>query len=125
MIPIPLPELTPGITWNKSFSYSVFNLSSLFVNARLAAHVGVEWWQHRSEDGRSLRAALDYLAPFADPERPWRKKDIAEPDRSLLLPLLAEGSLHWKDGGFRELLLKFGSPPAQRNARWRLIFNVE
>jgi hypothetical protein len=49
----------------RSWSYSVMNLQGWFTVARLARETGVDLWQYRTPDGRSLRGALDYLVRFA------------------------------------------------------------
>ncbi len=108
----------------KSLGYSTFNLDALFTNARLASHVGVDWWQHASADGRSLHRALNYLAPYVDPAKPWRKKDLIEADRGGVLALVAEGTQHWDDPALRDLLARFGHAGENRTARWHLLLNL-
>lgn len=54
-----------------SWGYSVFNLNAMMVMADLAERVGVDLWKFRTADGRSIRAALDYLAAYLDGRRPW------------------------------------------------------
>ncbi len=55
----------------RSFGYSVFNLRWAFYAARFAPAVGVDLFGYESADGRSLRAALDYLVPVADGRERW------------------------------------------------------
>jgi hypothetical protein len=55
----------------RSFGYSVFNLRWAFHAARLAPAVGADLFGYESADGRSLRAALDYLVPVADGRAHW------------------------------------------------------
>jgi hypothetical protein len=107
----------------KSLSYSTMNLDAMFTNARLAAHVGIDAWNHRGRDGRSLRRALDYLAPYVDPAKPWPKKDLIEGGRDGVIALVAEGAQRWSDPTLRALVEKFGETPEQREARWRLLLN--
>jgi hypothetical protein len=52
--------------------------------------VGVDLWDYRSGDGRSLYAALNYIAPYADPSRSWMKNDIEAADRQSIVALLSE-----------------------------------
>jgi hypothetical protein len=113
----------------KSLGYSLFNLEALCNLAILAEHVNVDWWCYTTKDGRSLRAVLRYLAPYADPNKAWIETDLVPGDRTELFPILAEALRHDdKCGGlagdniqFRALLKKFGeASPAQRTARWRL-----
>ena len=58
----------------KSFGYSLFNLRALFTLASLGDQVGVDLWHYRSHDGRSIRAAIDLVAKYADPEKNWPQK---------------------------------------------------
>ncbi len=71
----------------KSLGYSLFNLQALCKLAVLAEHVDVDWWSYTTKDGRSLRAALRYLAPYANPDKPWIKSDLVAGGRADLLPL--------------------------------------
>ncbi|KQW52157.1 MULTISPECIES: alginate lyase family protein [unclassified Roseateles] len=88
----------------RSLDYSIFNLEALLICAELADHVGLDWWRYATPDGRSLRGALAYLAPYADPAKPWPKKDLHEGDRSSLLPLLARYLRHREDASLRQIL---------------------
>ena len=106
----------------KSLDYSLMNLDGLFACATLAEHVGVDWWNFATPDGRSLHAALVYLAPYVDPGKVWPKKDLHAADRSHLVDLLIQYLQHCDDARFRELLVGF-APTAGANARWRLIRN--
>jgi hypothetical protein len=54
-----------------SWGYSVFNVSAMMAEAELAERVGVDLWHYRTDDGRSIRAALDYLTPYLDGKRLW------------------------------------------------------
>jgi hypothetical protein len=113
----------------KSLSYSLFNLEALCNLATLAEHVNIDWWAYTTKDGRSLRVALRYLAPYADPRKAWIETDLVAGNRTELFPLLAEAlrhddkaaSLDPDDLSFRELLEKFGDSSPKLNAgRWRL-----
>ena len=70
----------------KSYSYTLFNLQAHFTLAELARRVGVDLSGYRTDDGRSLRAALDYAAPYFNGAKPWPGKQIKEvkqPDAAL------------------------------------------
>jgi hypothetical protein len=90
----------------KSFSYSVFNLTALFELARLGDHVGVDLWSYRSTDGRGIRAALDYLLPYAVGDRKWSHEQIEPIKPQELAPLLLEASLRFKIPEYRTAALK-------------------
>jgi hypothetical protein len=49
----------------------VFNVNALTSLAVLADRLGVDLWHYQTPDGRSLRKALDYLAPYTDPAHKW------------------------------------------------------
>ena len=104
----------------KSLNYSIYNFEALFACARLAEHVGVDWWSFATSDGRSLRAALAYLAPYLDPAKPWPRKDIHPGDREQMLPLLAQYLRHGRFAGVARPLLPARCPFSCR-ARWRLL----
>jgi len=101
----------------KSLNYSLKNLEELFILARLGDRAGVDWWGYATPDGRSLRVALRYLAPYADPGRPWLKNDLVPGDRTRLFALFAQALRHGDDPLFREML---HFSPA--DARWHLIW---
>lgn len=67
------------------------NLQALFTLAALGQRVNVDLWRYETEDGRSLRKALDFLADYADPEKAWPYQDLKF-DRRLLIPLLQQGA---------------------------------
>jgi hypothetical protein len=102
----------------KSFSYSIFNLSALFDLAEMGQKIGVDLYGYQTKDGRSIKKALDYLAPYMDPERIWPYIDINPRgrDRNTLAYLLHIGALTYKDKVYDDLLSKFGRDvvPAHR-----------
>jgi len=104
----------------KSFEYSLFNLEALFTCARLADHAGVDWWTFTTADGRSLQAALAYLALYIDTTKAWPKKDLVNPNRNRLLPLFACYLAHRKDPLFQSLFVQYA--PAEPTARWHLLW---
>jgi len=104
----------------KSLEYSFFNLEALFACASLGDRAGVDWWSYATPDGRSLHAALSYLAPYIDPARPWPKKDLVNPARTRLLALLACYLTHRDEPQLRALLEQYAT--ADPDGRWRLLW---
>ena len=76
-----------------SLFYSEYDLTANFGIAQLAAAVGVDLFAYQTTDGRSLRKALDFLAPYADPAKTWPYPQIMPDDRSQLAPLLRRASV--------------------------------
>lgn len=107
----------------KSLGYSLFNLEALFACAQLAEAAGVDWWNFATADGRSLHAALTYLAPYADPAKPWIKQDVEAGNRGRLLPLFARYLAHRDDAQIRQHYARFAAQ-ADPGARWRLLWPV-
>lgn len=71
----------------RSLGYSVMNLEGLCRLAELGRQVGVDLWSYRSPRGGSIRKALDYVAPYADPAFSWPGEQITPnaPDSFVLL----------------------------------------
>lgn len=79
----------------KSWDYSIMNLEGLFELARLGEQVGLDLWHFRTDDGRCLRAALDFLVPAATGEKEWPGKQV-EPFRpEKLYPLLRRAAVKY------------------------------
>jgi hypothetical protein len=74
------------LTRTKSYSYSLYNLKALFTLAEFGPAVGEDLFAYRTRDGRSLRAALDYMAPYFKADKEWlgiQIKEIKHPDPEL------------------------------------------
>jgi len=73
----------------KSFSYSVFNLTALMRLAQEGQRVGVDLWNYQAPDGGSIRAALNFLLPYALHQKPWPYQSLNGVESgSLAEPLL-------------------------------------
>jgi hypothetical protein len=81
----------------KSWDYSFFNLSGMFALASLADRVGVDLWNYRTEDGRGIRKAVDWLLPFILNEREWRHTQIAAQKTTGLYALFLKASVQFRD----------------------------
>jgi len=108
----------------RSLNYVLFNLEALSTLARFGTAVGEDLWGFATPDGRTLKKAVAYLAPYADPEKPWRQKDLDAADRRRILPLLAEADRHDADPAFEALLAKFASKP-ESGEHWELEWSGE
>jgi hypothetical protein len=95
----------------KSFSYSVFNLDALSHLAREAQVAGVDLWSYRSANGASIRAALDYLLPYAQGEKKWTRQALngVAPD-SLTEPLLL-AALNYRNPAYLDAAKKLEKKP--------------
>lgn len=95
----------------RSLSYSCYNLEGLFALAWMGRHLGIDLWNARSSDGRCLRAAIDFLARYADASRAWpypqiSKEGVADNPalgataREPLYALLLQAAAAWQDPSY-------------------------
>jgi hypothetical protein len=103
------------LTRTASFSYSCFNLRALSALAGIGEHVGVDLWKHRSADGRSLVAALDFLAPYLGKNpKPWTMQQIHESNDDDVLPVLRAAALATGDDRYEALLKEYSDHRSKR-----------
>jgi hypothetical protein len=105
----------------RSLAYSVMNLEGLCRLAELARHVGVDLWSYRSPRGASIRKALDYLAPYADPRRKWPGRQITPTEPDLLVLPLEQARLAYHDARYGALLRQIPDD-AVRSHRAQLLY---
>jgi hypothetical protein len=60
----------------RAFDYSRFNILAFIELAMLGERVGVDLWSYQTDDGRSIRKAIDWLIPYATGEKEWEHKQI-------------------------------------------------
>ena len=89
-----------------SWSYSVMNLDGLTALATLGDRVGVDVWHYRSADGRGVRAALLYMAPFAFGDRKWPDQQIGAWTPQALFPVLRRAAPHYEDDEFARVMAR-------------------
>jgi len=97
-------ELERTLAWH----YSIFNLTAFFELAALGDRVGLDVWNYRSSDGRSLRGALDFLVPFAEGQKRWTYPEIAQFQPAAIHALLRRAAVAWKAPAYRALAIKLG-----------------
>jgi hypothetical protein len=103
----------------RSWGYSLMNLRGLMSLARLGESAGVDLWSFQTEDGRSIRKALDYLLPFALGEKKWPYEQMGPWSPRGIFPLVRWAALKYPDGPYRSLLSKLPAP--EPNDRTRLL----
>jgi hypothetical protein len=107
----------------KAWSYSVGNLSGLMSLASLGENVGVDLWNYRTPDGRSIRKALDYLLPFGLGEKKWPHQQLGGFSGQALVPLLRRAVVNYPDEPYRTLRSKL--PGLDPESRRNLLFAQE
>ena len=100
-----------------AWGYSVGNLSGLMTLADLGDRVGVDLWDFETSDGRSIRKALEYLAPFAFEDQKWPY--TSQPSQQSLSPLIRRAAVHYHDSAIERFLSNI--PPVGAADRARLL----
>jgi len=81
----------------RAWHYASFNLRALVLLANLGERVGVDLWHYQTPDGRSIRKAIAYLAPFAVADKPWELAEIGGIKTEELAPILRQAAWALKD----------------------------
>jgi len=76
----------------RSWHYAIFNLQALVALANLGERVGVGLWRYQTQDGRSIRKAIDWLVPFALGDARWPTPEISGMRPAELWPVLREAA---------------------------------
>lgn len=90
----------------KSWNYSTMNLEGLLWLAKLGENVSVDLWNYRSEDGRGIRRAIEYLYPFSIGEKKWEYKQIEGWQPARLFALMHFAARQYTDEKFKTMLAK-------------------
>lgn len=101
-----------------ALTYTTYNLLALACLARAGEHVGIDLWHWTSDDGRSLRGALNWVLPFYRGEQTWSHPQIRPFDATSAAPLLF---LAWQGTGDASLLT--ASQKVETHAWQRVIFS--
>lgn len=83
-------ELARTLAWH----YSLFNLQALYRLARLGEHVGLDVWHFRTPDGRSLRAATDFIVPYVQGKL-WNYAQILPQEFGLAFAVLCQAAVKY------------------------------
>ena len=90
----------------RGMSYSLFNLNAMLTVAAIGEKVGVDIWKYQVKDGRSVRKALEFLAPYVFGEKEWPHKQIIKWSPEEYYVLLRQAAGKFQDERFRALLAK-------------------
>jgi hypothetical protein len=93
----------------RAYHYSMMNLAGLFQLACIAERYGIDLWSYQSKEGGSLRAALDYLVPFALKKKEWQYQMIKgwENDIQTISLLLRIAAQKYDNPDYENLIGKF------------------
>jgi Alginate lyase len=102
----------------KAWGYSVGNLDGLMKLARLGENLGIDLWNYKTADGRSIHKALAFLVPFALGEK-WTYQQLGEWPPQQLFPLLRSAGQKYQDSEIKSAIAKV--PPVNETDRSRLL----
>jgi hypothetical protein len=88
----------------KTFDYSMFNLLGMFDLATLARGVGVDLFAYATSDGRSIRKALEYMLPYADPAKKWPGTQISPAKHDEFVELLRRAGMAYHEPAYEQAL---------------------
>ena len=111
-------ELARTIAWH----YHVFNLQALCRLASFGERVGMDIWNFATRDGRSLRAATDFLVPYVE-GKPWEYQQITPQEFGVTFFLLCQASVKLRDEKYYRAALKAPGVKAPAN-RAHLVLNL-
>ena len=94
-------ELARTIAWH----YHVFNLQALYRLASFGERVGMDIWNFATRDGRSLRAATDFLVPYVE-GKPWEYQQITSQEFGVTFFLLCQASVKLRDEKYYRAALR-------------------
>jgi hypothetical protein len=88
----------------RSLGYSAFNLRAFCRLATLGDHAGVDLWHYETSDGRSIRGAIDYVAPYAAEPSRWPHEQIGRVDPADFATILWQAGIVYDDPAYRSLV---------------------
>jgi hypothetical protein len=102
-----------------AWGYSNGNLDGLCKLATLGEEAGVDLWNFKTADGRSIRAAIDFLAPYAAGEKKWDYQQIGGFSAGAMLPTLLRAAHAYHDPKYAALASRLGG--GNENVETRLL----
>jgi len=83
--------------------YSTMNLRGWFTVATLAKKTGTDLWNYKTPQNVNIRAAFDWLLPYALGEKKWEYQQISKYNRAEVYPLLLQAYNEFKDEKYLEV----------------------
>lgn len=96
------------------------NLKGWVSLASLGNRVGVDLWAYKTADGRGIRKAIEYLAPFGLDGQTWPHKQIIPLSVKDFHRILRLAAASYRDEKFRAMVAKL--PKLAPAARDNLLF---
>jgi hypothetical protein len=85
----------------KSWGYCMLNTEALVDLAVLAKQLGIDLWRFQTEDGRSLRKAINFLIPYSLGKQTWKWKQIIPYEFERMYPVLIQAAKGLNDSTYQ------------------------
>ena len=109
-----------------SFGYCSFNLCALTLLADLGKREHVDLWNYRTEDGRSLRAAIDWMIPYATGEKAWTHQQISHFSFGRILTVFHRAEQAYPDSGYDKIIQQIqAKSPSENQSYLMQMFSPE
>lgn len=109
-------ELARTLSWG----YVNMNLYGFLVLARLAEHENADLWNY-SSDGRGIRAAVEWLVPYANGDKKWTYEQIKDAKYNLTIPIMRVAAVKYAKPGLAglsdQLASRHGNSAVERLTR--------
>jgi len=86
--------------------YTVYNLHALLLVAHLAENLEINVWETNNEYSR-LKLAIEFLLPYADPNKKWPKPTISDFDRTPMFAILQMANQKYPEENYFDKALNF------------------
>ena len=85
-------KLPRELTRTRALHYSVFALEAATGVAELGRCLGADLWRYQAADGRGLRRAIDFIAPYAGREAAFPYPDLRPQETAEMFELLSRAA---------------------------------
>ncbi len=83
-----------------SLHYSDFNLRAMMDLATIADRLNIDLWSYQSEDGRSIRRAVEFLVPYLSEQAEWPYEQIRDPKAVMHAQAMRTAALAYDEPAF-------------------------
>ncbi len=88
--------------------YTTFTLEAVNYSDIMAQKIGVDVWGYRSQKGRSMKMAVDYVLPYYEDPQKWPHKQIKPFVTSRGAIILFHAGRRFDDATYSDMALKIG-----------------
>jgi len=88
----------------RAFDYSRYALLGHVELAAMGERVGLDLWNYQTEDGRSIRKALEWLMPYGIGEKPWQHQQITPRKSQEFATLLRRAANGFREPRYEQLI---------------------